>query len=122
LVKTGFFFSTWNTKDDGSGTARAPQSTFSMPSDDVTLYAQWTAGGKLTVTISNATTFTGHSIYYSIYDSNATSGGVPSGNILGQAKLDIVNNTGSVVTATSTTDPSEKLFPTAPITSAALST
>lgn len=68
--------------------------------------------GKLTVEISNATNFTGYSIYYSIYDTNSTDPitGGPTGTILGQAKLIIDNNAGSVITATSITDPTEKVF------------
>lgn len=42
LVKTGYSFDGWNTAPDGSGTAYAPASTFSI-SADTTLYAQWTA-------------------------------------------------------------------------------
>jgi len=41
-TKTGSTFSTWNTAANGSGTDRAPASTFPMPTDAVTLYAQWT--------------------------------------------------------------------------------
>jgi uncharacterized repeat protein (TIGR02543 family) len=41
LVKTGHTFSGWNTSADGTGTARAAGSTFSMGAADVTLYAQW---------------------------------------------------------------------------------
>lgn len=44
LVKSGFVFSGWNTAADGSGTAYAAtgSATFSMPSANVILYAQWT--------------------------------------------------------------------------------
>jgi len=42
LTKTGYTFAGWNTQADGSGTDRAPSSTFAMGSADVTLYAQWT--------------------------------------------------------------------------------
>jgi len=41
LVKTGYFLSGWNTKNNGSGTQYAPGSTFSMGSADVILYAMW---------------------------------------------------------------------------------
>ncbi len=41
-TRTGYTFNGWNTAADGSGTARAAGSTFSMPAEDVTLYAQWT--------------------------------------------------------------------------------
>jgi uncharacterized repeat protein (TIGR02543 family) len=42
LVRTGYAFAGWNTAADGSGTSRAPASTFAMPAANVTLYAQWT--------------------------------------------------------------------------------
>ena len=42
LVKTGYTFDGWNTQADGNGTDRAVGSTFSMGSENVTLYAQWT--------------------------------------------------------------------------------
>jgi len=42
-TRTGYTFTGWNTAANGSGTARAAGSTFSMPAEDVTLYAQWTS-------------------------------------------------------------------------------
>ncbi len=41
LAKTGYTFSGWNTLADGSGTDRAPASTFSMPAANTTLFAKW---------------------------------------------------------------------------------
>ncbi|MCI2063191.1 MAG: InlB B-repeat-containing protein [Eubacteriaceae bacterium] len=41
LSRTGYTFSGWNTKADGKGTAYKAGDTFSMPDEDVTLYAQW---------------------------------------------------------------------------------
>ena len=41
LNKTGFSFSNWNTKSDGSGTTYVPGNTFTLPRQDVVLYAQW---------------------------------------------------------------------------------
>ena len=43
LVKTGFTFLGWNTKDDGTGTDYATGSTYTMGSANVILYAKWTA-------------------------------------------------------------------------------
>jgi len=43
LVKTGYNFNGWNTAADGSGTSYSPGGTFSMGSEDVTLYARWTS-------------------------------------------------------------------------------
>jgi uncharacterized repeat protein (TIGR02543 family) len=43
LSREGFLFTGWNTKADGTGTARSAGSTFTMPAESVTLYAQWTA-------------------------------------------------------------------------------
>lgn len=42
LVRTGYTFVGWNTASNGSGTSRAPASTFAMGASNVTLYAQWT--------------------------------------------------------------------------------
>lgn len=42
LVKTYNTFAGWNTAADGSGIGYAGGATFSMGSDNVTLYAQWT--------------------------------------------------------------------------------
>ena len=43
LVKSGSFFSGWNTAADGSGTAQADGSTITIGTANVTLYAQWAA-------------------------------------------------------------------------------
>lgn len=48
MLKTGYTFTGWNTSADGSGTSRAADSTFSMNTSDVTLYAQWVAAGGTT--------------------------------------------------------------------------
>jgi hypothetical protein len=78
LVKTGYYFSTWNTQADGGGTDRAPSGTWTMPASNVVLYAKWTAttavltmaksgtgnitpvvaGGDTTVTINDAVPLT----------------------------------------------------------------
>ncbi len=41
LVKTGFAFIGWNTKDDASGTDYAADATFKMPAANVELFAKW---------------------------------------------------------------------------------
>ncbi|MDD5637792.1 MAG: InlB B-repeat-containing protein, partial [Atribacterota bacterium] len=43
LVKTGYTFSHWNTKSDGTGETFYQGDTFDMPGNDVTLYARWKA-------------------------------------------------------------------------------
>jgi uncharacterized repeat protein (TIGR02543 family) len=43
LVNTGFTFAGWNTAADGSGTSYAANASFSMPANNVTLYAKWNA-------------------------------------------------------------------------------
>ncbi|MEK4231363.1 InlB B-repeat-containing protein [Solibacillus sp. FSL H8-0538] len=42
LAKTGYTFTGWNTKADGTGTAYLPNGTLKMGEENVTLYAQWT--------------------------------------------------------------------------------
>jgi uncharacterized membrane protein len=41
LVKQDYVFSSWNTKSDGTGVDRAADSTFSIGSTNVILYAKW---------------------------------------------------------------------------------
>ena len=43
LTKTNYTFTGWNTQDDGGGTHYAANgsATFTMPAEDVTLYAEW---------------------------------------------------------------------------------
>ena len=50
LIKNGYTFSGWNTAANGSGTGRAPVSTFTMGTANVILYAQWTLIPTYTVT------------------------------------------------------------------------
>lgn len=47
LVRTGYLFSGWNTRADGTGESRQPGDEFTMPEAAVNLYAQWTDGEKL---------------------------------------------------------------------------
>ena len=48
LTKTGYVFSGWNTKADGSGTQYGYPASFTMPANNVTLYAQWSNTGTVT--------------------------------------------------------------------------
>ncbi len=59
--KTGYSFTGWNTASDGTGYAYAGGTKFSMPADDVILYAQWSIK-SYTVT----------------FDANSGTGTVPS--------------------------------------------
>lgn len=45
LAKTGFTFSGWNTKADGSGADKAASATFNITQDTI-LYAKWTAAAS----------------------------------------------------------------------------
>ena len=42
LSRTGYTFTKWNTKADGTGTSYAVGDTFSMGASNITLYAMWT--------------------------------------------------------------------------------
>jgi uncharacterized repeat protein (TIGR02543 family) len=42
LVRTGYYFTGWNTRADGLGTTYTQGQTFTMGTADVTLYAKWT--------------------------------------------------------------------------------
>jgi uncharacterized repeat protein (TIGR02543 family) len=48
LYKTGYVFSGWNTKADGTGIQYGYPAAFNMPADNVTLYAQWSNSGTVT--------------------------------------------------------------------------
>lgn len=49
---SGYTFSGWNTKSNGSGTSYAAKGTISNISSDLTLYAQWTANAATTYTVA----------------------------------------------------------------------
>jgi uncharacterized repeat protein (TIGR02543 family) len=57
LAKTGYTFSGWNSKADGSGSSYAPGVTFAMGTAAVTLYAVWAqdlgATGTSSATVSD---------------------------------------------------------------------
>ncbi|MDP4178717.1 MAG: leucine-rich repeat protein, partial [Bacillota bacterium] len=53
LVKTGYTFAGWNTAADGSGTSYPPDTIVPMNGSDLTLYAEWTALPKCTVTFDS---------------------------------------------------------------------
>ena len=50
LTKTGFTFSEWNTKSDGTGITYASGSDFKIGSANVILYAKWTTNQTYKVT------------------------------------------------------------------------
>ena len=52
LAKTGYAYSGWNTKTDGTGTTYTQGQTFAIGEGDVTLYARWTTNPTYTVTYS----------------------------------------------------------------------
>ena len=83
LVRTGYTFAGWNTAANGSGTSYTGGDTFDIDSNDVTLYAQWTA---VDYTVS--------------YDGNTNTGGsVPTdGNTYNITDtVTVLGNTGSIV-------------------------
>jgi Listeria/Bacterioides repeat/Listeria/Bacterioides repeat/Listeria/Bacterioides repeat/Listeria/Bacterioides repeat len=55
LYKTGYAFSGWNTKADGSGTGYAVGATFQMTSANVTLYAHWVPTFTVTYNANGST-------------------------------------------------------------------
>jgi uncharacterized repeat protein (TIGR02543 family) len=56
LAKTNYRFNGWNTAANGSGTSYSGGQTFTMPSADVTLYAQWSAVYTVTYNGNSNTT------------------------------------------------------------------
>ena len=85
LAKTGYNFSKWNTKANGSGTNRTAESTWPI-SENTTLYAQWTAK-TYTITLDKQTSATGYGTSGTAANPTATydaalpaiSGTMPSG-------------------------------------------
>jgi uncharacterized repeat protein (TIGR02543 family) len=59
LVKTGHTFAGWNTQADGKGTGYAEDSTFTIATGDVTLYAQWEINSYTVTFNSNGGTAVG---------------------------------------------------------------
>ena len=53
-LRTGYYFTGWNTNPDGSGTPYPNTSTYTMGTSNVTLYAQWRPVGTITVGIQLA--------------------------------------------------------------------
>jgi uncharacterized repeat protein (TIGR02543 family) len=49
LSRTGYCFTGWNTKADGTGTSYAVGSTLVLPAENVTLYVQWTPIHQATI-------------------------------------------------------------------------
>ena len=56
LAKKGYTFSDWNTKEDGSGTSYQPDTSFTIGTSDVTLYAQWNVNRYPVVYFGNGNT------------------------------------------------------------------
>jgi len=71
LTKTGFNFIGWNTVADGSGTARAASSTFSIAAN-TTLYAQWAAAPSATTNAASSVASTTATLNGSVDDKGAS--------------------------------------------------
>ena len=84
-VKTGYTFSGWNTKADGTGTTYKAGDSFKMGATDITLYALWVLN-----------------TYKVTYNGNDSTGGsvpVDSGSYNSGATVTVLGNTGNVVNA-----------------------
>ena len=79
-TRTGYTFDGWNTAADGSGTSYAAGASFTIPSADVTLYAQWTIESytvSYTANTTDAVTGIPSDTDYD-YGSTVTVAGVPT--------------------------------------------
>ncbi len=82
LAKSGYAFTGWNTKPDGTGTAYPAGATFTMGSANIVLYADWVA----TYTVT--------------YNANGATGGsvpVDGNNYLPGATATVLGNTGNLI-------------------------
>jgi uncharacterized repeat protein (TIGR02543 family) len=84
LVKTGYTFTGWNTKADGSGTTYLPNAIFDMGIENITLYAKWTISTIYRVTY---------------YDNDSTEGSAPNDrrNYISGESVAILGNTEGLV-------------------------
>lgn len=83
---TGYTFVGWNTQADGGGDTYVQAQTFSMPSSNVTLYAQWTLNPTYTVT----------------YDGNGNTGGsvpIDNSNYQQNQTVTVLGNPGNLIRA-----------------------
>jgi len=55
MTRDGFVFDRWNTAANGSGTNYAPDDTFPMLYNDVTLYAMWKSAPSFSISIDQIT-------------------------------------------------------------------
>ncbi|MBN1603809.1 MAG: InlB B-repeat-containing protein [Chitinispirillaceae bacterium] len=88
-TRSGFTFSGWNTKEDGTGTAYTGGTAFQMGNADVVLFAQWTT----------------MPVYKVVYNGNGHTGGdvpVDSNNYLASAMVTVKDNSGSLSKASAT--------------------
>ncbi len=84
LVKTGYTFSGWNTKADGTGASQAAGSTLTMGTADVVLFAVWTAAPPTQYALT--------------YDANGATGTVPpGGSYAAGSTVTVSDNAGKLV-------------------------
>lgn len=65
-TRSGYIFAGWDTEEGGTGTRYNAGGTFTMPSSDVTLYAQWTDNWR--------------NLTFNVPEGGGSASGVPSGN------------------------------------------
>lgn len=84
LVQSGSTFGGWNTASDGSGTAYAVGSPYTLNAN-ITLYAVWMGGGMTNCTIT--------------YNGNGFTGGTVPSPTVGMGSVTLATNSGSLVRA-----------------------
>ncbi|AET68682.1 conserved repeat protein [Desulfosporosinus orientis DSM 765] len=78
ITKTGYTFSGWNTKTDGTGVSYTVGDTFNIGTTDITLYAKWTIAAPITLQ-SIAITTPATKLNYTVGDTLDISGLVVTG-------------------------------------------
>ncbi|AKL96539.1 hypothetical protein CACET_c30950 [Clostridium aceticum] len=106
LIKIGYTFGGWNTAADGNGTNYSAGSTFTMGSENITLYAKWIDSSSIRMTASpdnvRGNINFNQTFILSVYNDTVTGSVYASDINLGGAfntlNLDLVDNSSNTVT------------------------
>lgn len=118
LVRTGYTFAGWNTQADGNGTNYASGTQYQVGSENVTLYAKWSANTYTVTYNSNGATGSAQRSGSNVSSDNYTTGNagltLPSVGTLGKTGYDFVGwsttPTGDAISGAYTTTANVTLY------------